>query len=136
MTPFAHPGVAAVFDTYPADVKPKLLQLRERIFAVACRTPGVGALEEALRWNQPGYITAETRSGSLIRIDRVKSQPGRYAMYVHCQTNLVATYRDLYASLFTFEGNRALLFDAATDVPEQPLCHCIELALTYHLNKR
>jgi len=39
------------------------------IFDVAKKTPGVGKLEEDLRWGQPSYLTLETGSGSTIRID-------------------------------------------------------------------
>jgi hypothetical protein len=35
-----------------------------------------------------------------------------------------------------FEGNRALLFDVKDPIPEQPLKHCIALALTYHTHAK
>ena len=73
--------VAAVFDAYPGEIKPKLMFLRQLIFDVASRTNGVGELEETLKWGQPSYLTTQTRSGSLVRIDQIKSQEGKYAMY-------------------------------------------------------
>jgi hypothetical protein len=35
-----------------------------------------------------------------------------------------------------FEGNRSIVFDLADRLPEEPLRHCISLALTYHLHKK
>src|SRR3954463_8071580 len=87
------PAVDAVFDTYPTPLKSRLLALRRLIFETARTTPGVGALQETLKWGQPSYLTAETKSGSTVRIDQVKSAPDCYAIYFHCQTDLVATFR-------------------------------------------
>ena len=128
-------AVDAVFDAYPKPVKAKLLALRRLIFATAKATEGVGALEEALKWGQPSYLTSESRSGSTIRIDQVKAEPGQFAVYFHCQTNLVETFRELYPEL-RYEGNRAILLNAADKLPEPELRHCVGLALTYHLGKR
>ena len=129
---FRDAQVAAAFRAYPPGVAAKLRALRRLIFDVASRTDGVGELEETLRWGQPSYLTTSTRSGSTIRIDRVKAEPGRYAMYFHCRTSLVDTFRRLYPRTFTYEGNRAILFDARDRIPAQALRHCIALALTYH----
>ena len=135
---FADPAVAAVFADYPAPTRAKLLELRRLILETAAKTPGVGALKETLKWGQPSYLTAETRSGSTIRIDRVKPEAGkdqeRYALYVHCQTTLVSTYRQLYRDQLTFGGNRSILLDADRRLPKSALRHCIALALTYHRN--
>ena len=63
---------------------------------------------------------------------RVKSRPGRYAMYFHCQTTLVETFRRRYPGTFRYEGKRAIVFDANDRVPVGALQRCIALALTYH----
>lgn len=128
-------AVDAVFDTYPKPVKAKLVALRRLIFATAKATRGVGVLEEDLKWGQPSYLTPESRSGSTIRIDQVKAEPGQVAVYFHCQTNLVETFRELYPEL-RYEGNRAILLNAADQLPEAELRHCVGLALTYHLRKQ
>ena len=125
----------ALFDTYPAPVKARLLALRRLIFETAKATKGVGALEETLKWGQPSYLTPETGSGSTIRIDQVKPAAGQVAIYFHCQTNLVETFRELYPEL-SYSGNRAILLDVAGKLPEVALRHCVALALTYHLNKK
>ena len=126
----------AVFATYPRPLKPKLLALRRLILDTAKSTKGVGAVEEALKWGQPSYLTPETKSGSTIRIDQVKSAANQYAVYFHCQTNLVETFRELYPTEFSYGGNRCIILNADDDVPEAALRHCVALALTYHLGKR
>jgi uncharacterized protein DUF1801 len=131
----ADSAVEAVFEAYPGPIRTRLRALRRLIFATAKTTKGVGALEETLKWGQPSYLTAETGSGSTIRIDQVKSTVGQYAIYFHCQTNLVETFRELYPEL-QYSGNRAILLDASEALPEAKLRHCVGLALTYHLNKR
>ena len=128
-------AVEAVFDAYPKLVKSKLLALRRLIFDTAKTTRGVGALEETLKWGQPSYLTSESKSGSTIRIDQVKAEAGQYAVYFHCQTDLVETFRERYPEL-RYSGNRAILLDAADRLPEAALRHCVALALTYHLRKR
>jgi hypothetical protein len=45
-----------------------LLALRRVIFATAAATPGVGVLTETLKWGEPAHVTAETASGSTIRL--------------------------------------------------------------------
>jgi hypothetical protein len=133
---FPDPAVDAVFNAYPKPLKARLLALRRLIFETAKVTKGVGALQETLKWGQPSYLTPATKSGSTIRIDRVKSAANQYAIYFHCQTDLVETFRALYPTEFSYGGNRCMLFDAADEVPEAALRHCVALALTYHLNKR
>jgi hypothetical protein len=128
-------AVDAVFDAYPKPVKAKLLALRRLILDTAKATKGVGALEETLKWGQPSYLTPETKSGSTIRIDQVKTEPGQYAVYFHCQTNLVETFRELYPEL-SFGGNRCIFLNAEEKAPEAALRHCVGLALTYHARQR
>src|ERR1700712_5622755 len=130
------PAVDVVFAAYPKPLKAKLLALRRLILDTAAATKGVGALEETLKWGQPSYLTAATKSGSTIRIDQVKASANQYAVYFHCQTDLVATFRELYPNELTTAGNRAVIFNADDAIPEAALRHCLGLALTYHLRKR
>jgi hypothetical protein len=44
------------FSTYPKPVRGRLLALRKMIFDVGERTPGVGELEESLRWGNPAIL--------------------------------------------------------------------------------
>lgn len=133
---FENPEVAALFESYPKEIKTKLMFLRHLIFSVASRTAGVGKLEETLKWGQPSYLTTQTQSGSLVRIDQIKSQEGKYAMFFHCQTTLVDTFKEMYRGQFEFGGNRSIIFNVKDKVPVKELSHCISMALTYHLNKK
>ena len=133
--PVRDAAVDAVFGAYPSPVKSRLLALRRLIFDTAAATQGVGTLQETLKWGQPSYLTTESKSGSTIRIDQVKAEAGRYAVYFHCQTDLVETFRELYPEL-RYGGNRAILLDAGEKLPEKALRHCVALALTYHARKR
>ncbi|MEO8667138.1 MAG: DUF1801 domain-containing protein [Bauldia sp.] len=129
------PAVAAVFARYPKPVRQTLAALRDLIFATAAKTEGVGLLEEALKWGQPSYLTPATRSGTTIRIDVVKSDPSEVALYVNCQTDLVAIWRSLYPDL-AYEKDRAIRLPVGDPLPVTALRHCIALALTYHTRKK
>jgi Pathogenicity locus/Domain of unknown function (DU1801) len=130
------PAVTVKFNRYPAAIKAKLLSLRELILEVAAETDGVGELEETLKWGQISYLTSQTGSGSLIRIDQHGSSTSEYALYFHCQTTLVDTFRERFGKQLKIEGNRAVLLDVRKAAPVKVLRHCIELALTYHLAKK
>lgn len=132
---FTDPAVAAVFGAYPGPLRTRLLALRRLILDTARVTKGVGALQETLKWGQPSYLTTATKSGSTVRIDQVKAVPGQVALYFHCQTGLVETFREMYPELH-YGGNRSILLDPEDDIAEAALGHCVALALTYHLRKR
>jgi hypothetical protein len=63
------------------------------------------------------------------------SKPTQYALYFHCQTRLVDTFKELYGQRFRYEGNRAIIFHQDDTVPVAELKHCITLTLTYHRRK-
>jgi hypothetical protein len=128
-------AIAGVFSSYPEPVKTKLLALRKLILDTARATEGVGPIEEALKWGQASFLTSESKSGSTIRIDRAKGADSQVAVFFHCQTNLVETFRELHPEL-RYSGNRAILLDAKAKLPEASLRHCIALALTYRAAKR
>jgi hypothetical protein len=134
--PFGDVRVRAAFDSYPDGLRADLLALRALILATARETEGVGALVETLKWGQPAHLPARPGIGTTIRIDVVKGEPARYAMYVHCQTTLMASFRERYGDAFAFEGNRALIFARGARVPRAALRHCIAMALTYHARQR
>ena len=136
MRRFEDAKVAAVFDGYPRAVRTRLLALRKLIFEIAAKTDGVGKIEETLKWGQPSYLTTETRSGSTIRIDGIKGDDGRCAVYFICHTNLVERFRDLYGDTLRFEGNRGIVLDVKEPLPADELGHCVALALTYQRDKR
>jgi hypothetical protein len=124
------------FKITPHEIKSKLLFLRNLIFEVAKKANGVGELEETLKWGQPSYLTSQTKSGTTIRIDKVKSGKHDYAIFFNCQTTLVDTFREMFRDEFEYEGNRALLFKTKDKIATEKLKLCISMALTYHLDKR
>ena len=131
-----NPQVAAVFDSYPENIREKLMFLRQLIVDTAAATEGVGELEETLKWGEPSYLTPKTKSGSTVRIDWKKSNKGQYAMYFKCTTNLVETFREKYPTEFRYGGNRSIIFNEDDEIPVKELSDCIALALTYHLRKK
>ena len=126
-------NVAHIFDSYPKHVREKLSFLRQLVFDVASETEGVGCIEETTKWGQPSYIV---KSGSTVRMDWSNSNPTQYAMYFHCKTKLVDTFKELYSDKLKFEGNRAIIFEINDEVPVEELKHCIALSLTYHIRKK
>ncbi len=136
------------FESYPKKVKAKLEFLRSLILDVAANTEQVGDIEETLKWGEPSYIALpvqfEDKSGKIkkakalgttIRIDWKPKSPDQYALYVNCQTSLIDSYNSLFPNTFTFEGSRAVVFDLEEDLPLEELRICIQMALTYHLDK-
>jgi hypothetical protein len=130
----ADEAVDAVFKAYPKPIRTRLLALRRLIFDTARATQGVGRVHETLKWGQPSYLSPGTKSGSTIRIDHVSGK--QYAVYFHCQTDLVATFRELYPDKWSYGGNRCILLNVEDEIDAPALRHCIALALTYHLARR
>ncbi len=110
--------------------------LRKLILETADATDGVGPITETLKWGEPAYLTSASKSGSTIRIGWKKSTPKRYGIYFNCQTNLVETFRARFPDAFSFEGNRAIVFEESDAVPTDALAICIAAALTYHRDKK
>ena len=130
------PVLSQAFSSYTPAVRRKLNGLRRLILRVAKSDPAIGPLEEALRWNQLSFLTTTSKSGSTIRIDALPSPAGHYALYFHCQTTLVSSFREKYGSKLTYEGNRALIFSATKPIPVKIVEACVHDALTYHRQRR
>jgi Domain of unknown function (DU1801) len=105
------------------------------IFDAAKALPAIGELEETLKWGEPAYITSQTKSGSLVRLGWKAKDPTNIRVLFHCQTNLVETFKTLFADELVFEGNRAIMVKVNEPLPKQALRLCIEAALTYRLSK-
>ncbi len=129
MAKIENPEVARVFDSYPEPMRKKMLRLRQIVLDTASETEGVDALEETLKWGEPSYLA---KGGSTIRMDWKAKAPNQYAMYFNCNTSLIGTFKDVYGDVFTFEGDRAIVFGETEELPFTELKHCISLALTYH----
>lgn len=119
------------FAAYPDHVQPKMLELRE--LALSCvGEPYIDAVQETLKWGEPSYLA---KYGSTLRIDWKPRAPAQLAVYVHCQTNLIETIREVYGDLFTYDGKRAILLPLDQPLPRAQLKHCMCLALSYHKRK-
>mgnify|MGYP001164702199 FL=1 len=132
----ANAAAPATYDRYPGPVRMRLLALRDLILRTAAATDGVGPVEETLKWGQPSFLTRVSGSGSTIRIDARRGDPGHYALYVHCQSGLMDEFRALYGDVLRLEGDRAIVLSIDEAVPDEALRHCIGLALTHHSRKR
>ena len=122
-------NVKEKFDSYPNFIRKKMYALRKLVIQTANEIEGLEELEETLKWGEPSYIT---KNGSTIRMDWKESSPDEYAMYFHCQTKLVDTFKELYRDKFKFEGNRSIIFSQDEKIAENELMHCISIALNYH----
>ena len=124
-----NPAVKEVFKKYPKDIRPKIKHLRQLILDAAAEIEDIGTIEETLKWGEPSYLA---KKGSTIRIDYKKKNPDQYAMYFKCTSKLVPTFKAIYNDKFSYENNRAIIFQLDDKVPDKALKHCITLALTYH----
>jgi hypothetical protein len=57
------------------------------------------------------------RIGATVRINALTGLPDAYAVYFHCQTTLINSFRQLYPAQFAFEGNRAITFTTRDQLP-------------------
>jgi Domain of unknown function (DU1801) len=124
-----NPDVKVVFSNYPEYIRTKILSLRELIIETANEIDGLNMLEETLKWGEPSYLA---KNGSTLRMDWKSKTPGQYAMYFKCTSRLVETFRVVYKNKFSFEGNRAIVFQMEDEIPKNELKNCIKAALTYH----
>ena len=132
MDKFNNLEVKKVFNTYPNNIRVKMMLLRQLVLDTAAEIDGVKSIEETLKWGEPSYIT---KHGSTVRMDWKKSKPDQYAMYFHCKTKLVDTFKELYKDQLKFESNRAIVFNINDKIPVNELKHCISLSFTYHTIK-
>lgn len=123
--------VLQAFSDYPETEKSTLLAVRELIFSVQKSDPEIGQIQEALRWGQLSFLTVNPETGSMIRLALTKS--GRPAMFFHCGTTLVETFRAQYSHIFEFESNRAVVLQMPVDETVAELSRCIKQALRYKL---
>ena len=76
-----------------------------------------------------------TKKGSTLRIAWKPKTPDYYGMYFQCSSRLVPTFKRVYSDAFSFEGNRAIIFNLYDPIPEEELKVCIRAALIYHTVK-
>lgn len=115
------------FASYPSDVYFQLMTIRALIYSTAEQT-GIDDLQETLKWGEPSYIS---QMGSTIRLDWKAKSPECYCLYFNCKTTLVETFKEIYGDLFSYDGNRAIIFTLGSEVPIKALAHCISMSLRY-----
>jgi hypothetical protein len=132
MTCIAPPKhIARAIEDAPTEAQDGLWALRDLILKTAARLPEVGRVEECLKWGQPAFTTPETKSGSTLRIGAPKS--GGFALYAHCQTNIISSYADAFPGLDRIDGNRAILFNDVSEIDPVRHGQLIAHGLRYHL---
>ena len=119
--------IQAKFDSYPEQIKPLILCLRELVFSIA-EDLDTGKVEESLKWGEPSY---QVKGGSPVRMDWKEKHPNQYFLFFHCQTKLVDTFRELYSDILEFEGNRAIVLQTDKKLPKTVIKHCLEMAMNY-----
>lgn len=96
--------VAVAFDGFPPAARPVLEEVRRALFLLADDL-GVGPLSETLKWGQPAYLTEATGAGTTVRLGVDAGDP---AVFVHCRTTLVESFRAEHPEAFGYGGTRAL----------------------------
>lgn len=125
----SNPEVKAVFNRYPDTVQKQMERLRALVLEVATEVGEIKSLEETLKWGEPSYLA---KKGSTLRMDWKSKVPNQYALYFKCTSQLVPSFRTVFKDVFTFEKNRAIVFQLDDKLPEAELKQCIKAALTYH----
>ena len=128
---FQNPEIGQVFDKYPPKTKQILLTIRQWIFEVAESSDKIGQIEERLKWGEPSYVSHTPKSGTTLRLSKLKSSESAYGLFVHCQTSLIEEFRVAYPDL-KYDKNRGVLFDSHQPIQRDAIKQFIYLALTYH----
>lgn len=126
------PEAELKLNSFPKEIKAKLNTLRSLILETANELETIDSMEETLKWGELSYLV---KKGSTIRMDWKAKTPGQYALYFKCTSKLVPTFKALFNNTFTYEGNRALVFDIYEPIPVKEVKACIRMALTYHCIK-
>ncbi len=128
------PRVRAAFDAFAPPKRTRLLAMRDLILQTAAEIREVGPIEETLRWGEPSYLTTESKSGTMLRVGG--KAPDQVAVFVHCQTDLIARLQARFGDRITTEGSRAVVFSVEEGPDEEVVRELAALALTYKLRRR
>jgi len=132
---FTQKDVDNIFNNFSENICEKLLLVRELIFQIAEEHEIIGEIEETLKWDAPSYLTNQPKSGTTIRLSSIPALENKYAISVHCQTSLIAEFKELFPNL-EYDGNRSIIVDVNKTFPVEAIKHFIYLALTYHHRKK
>ena len=125
---------AQAIEGYPKDAQTALLAVRDLIYEIKNNDPDIGTLQEVLRWGELSFITEKPKTGSMIRLALTRS--GEPALFFHCGTTLIESFRTQYSHIFEFETNRALVLRLPVNETVTELSHCIKQALRYKLDAK
>jgi len=123
-------SIEIVTAAYPKDIQLRYLEFKYLIQKVAEKSKGVKTLEESLKWNEPSF---RSNIGSPVRFGWNSKIADHFGIYFVCTTSLIETFKQLYSDIFTFDGNRALIFTANESLQIEAIDHCLELALRYKI---
>ncbi|MCV2402461.1 DUF1801 domain-containing protein [Marinomonas sp. C2222] len=132
---FSNLEVEQVYMAFPDSIRDKLLQTRAFIFEIAEEAEEIGHIEETLKWGVPSYLTSSPKSGTTLRLSKLKSEETKYAMSVHCQSSLISEFKEIYPDQM-YDGNRSIIFDVRDNPSETLIKHFVYAALTYHCRKK
>lgn len=123
-----NPALTAIFESAAPE---HLAQIRTLILETANKL-NVAPIEETLKWGQPAFVPPK-KFGTTIRLGAAETHA---VLYVHCQTNLVQQFKEIFPTEFTYEGNRAVHIPLHQPINAEALSQVIALALTYHQKKK
>lgn len=89
--------VKTKFESIPENARIPLLSIRRAILEVAA-SDNIGDIEEMLKWGEPSYLA---KGGSRVRLNWRPKSPQNIAVFFHCQTTLVETFKEIYGDCFT-----------------------------------
>ena len=117
-----------VIESYPGSAAAALHELRRLVLEVA-EELGIADLVETIKWGEPSFVC---KTGTPLRIDWKPKYPDQVSMFVNCQSQLIATAKEVYPGLLRTIGKREIALPVAQPWPVEPLKHFISLTLTYH----
>ncbi|MGG5332532.1 DUF1801 domain-containing protein [Enterococcus sp. AZ163] len=118
------------YPTYSEEMISKLEELQNLIWTIAKEQKKT--ISESSKWGQLSIVSED---GTPIRI--AKFSDNEIALFVHCQTTLIETWKNLFPDRLSFSGNRAVIVSVDSPLPASELQVCIDMALNYHArNKR
>ncbi len=130
--PFLNDAITRAFAAFPDGPRDQLLQVRAQIFDLAAADPRIGPVGEALKWGQPSYASLRPRVGTPIRLGITKA--GRAALFVHCQSSVIAQIAPLLPPDFDLDGTRALHLSDHPKAASHPIVGAfLRTSLTYRL---
>lgn len=115
-------------ESYPPTVHKKIIEIRQLIFDIAEKKQ-LGVIVESLKWGELSYVC---KGGSPIRIDWKTKTPDKVSVFFNCNTQLVETFRELFADRLQLNGKRELLIPLTQPLPQAELNTCFAMALQYH----